>query len=70
MTRAIEHPRRVVPDADELGHDRIMSTQEPCLGRMVGACADGTPLGDRDGEFVPGDIDRDDPRPLRNVIMR
>jgi homospermidine synthase len=69
MIWAIENPRRGVVDADELDHDRILSIQEPYLGKIVGAYTDWTPLDNRDGLF-PEDVDREDPWQFRNVIVR
>jgi len=69
MIWAIENPGRGVMDADELDHDRILSIQEPYLGRLVGAYTDWTPLDNRGGLF-PEDIDRDDPWQFKNVIVR
>ena len=42
MIWAIENPRRGVLDADELDHDRILSIQDPYLGKPVGAYTDWT----------------------------
>ena len=70
MIWAIENPRRGVVDADELDHDRIMSIQEPYLGKLVGAYTDWTPLDNRDGELFPENIDRGDPWQFLNVIVR
>ena len=70
MIWAIENPRRGVLDADELDHDRILSIQEPYLGKLVGVYTDWTPLDNRDGELFPEDIDRSDPWQFLNVIVR
>ena len=51
MIWAIENPRRGVVDADELDHDRILSIQDPYLGKLVGAYTDWTPLDNRGRAF-------------------
>ena len=70
MIWAIENPRRGVVEADELDHDRILSIQEPYLGKLVGAYTDWTPLDNRGDSLFPEDVDADDPWQFRNVIVR
>jgi len=67
---AIENPRRGVVDSDELDYDRILSIQEPYLGKLVGAYTDWTPLDNRGQGLFPEDIDRDDPWQFKNIIVR
>ena len=50
-------PARGVVDADELDHDRILSIQDPYLGKLVGAYTDWTPLDNRGQGLFPEDID-------------
>jgi homospermidine synthase len=70
MIWAIENPRRGVMDADELDHDRILSIQDPYLGKLVGAYTDWTPLDNRTSGLFPEDIALDDPWQFKNVIVR
>lgn len=70
MIWAIENPRRGVLDADEIDHDRILSIQDPYLGKMVGAYTDWTPLDNRGQGLFPEDVDLDDPWQFKNVIVR
>jgi len=70
MIWAIENPRRGVVDADELDHDRILSIQDPYLGKLVGAYTDWTPLDNRVQGLFPEDIDREDPWQFKNIIVR
>lgn len=70
MIWAIENPRRGVVDADELDHDRILSIQDPYLGKLVGAYTDWTPLDNRGTGLFPEDLAFDDPWQFKNVIVR
>jgi homospermidine synthase len=70
MIWAIENPLRGVVDADELDHDRILSLQDPYIGKLVGAYTDRTPLDNRDQGLFPEDIGLDDPWQFKNVIVR
>ena len=61
-------PRR--GDADELDHDRILSIQDPYLGKLLGAYTDWTPLDNRVQGLFPEDIDLQDPWQFKNIIVR
>jgi len=70
MIWAIENPRCGVLDADELDHDRVLSIQNPYLGKLTGAYTDWTPLDNRVQALFPEDVDRSDPWQFKNVIVR
>ncbi len=68
-SRAIENPWRALLDTEVSDHDRILTIQKPCHGRMVGACTDRTQFDNRDGDPYPEDVDRDDPWQFHNAFV-